>query len=141
MTDTQTQINGTCAAGFEPVRDAFAENFAQRGEIGASVAVAANGEQVVNLWAGWADPAKTRPWHEDTLTNVWSTTKAMTSLAAHILIDRGELDPDAPVASYWPEFAAGGKASIPVRDRKSTRLNSSHVRISYAVFCLKKKKK
>lgn len=115
MSDAETEIHGTCASGFEPVRDAFAENFAQRDEIGASVAVVAGGQHVVNLWAGWADPAKTRPWQRDTLTNVWSTTKAMTSLAAHILIDRGELDPDAPVARYWPEFAAGGKADIPVR--------------------------
>jgi CubicO group peptidase (beta-lactamase class C family) len=69
----------------------------------------------VNLWAGWADPDRTRAWQPDTLTNVWSTTKAMTSLCAHLLIDRGELDPDAPVARYWPEFAGGGKAAIPVR--------------------------
>jgi len=69
----------------------------------------------VNLWGGWADPGRTALWHEDTLTNVWSTTKAMTSLCAHLLIDRGELDPDAPVARYWPAFAAGGKAEIPVR--------------------------
>ena len=115
MSEGGTEIHGTCAAGYEPVREAFAENFAERDEIGASVAVAAGGETVVNLWAGWADPGRTREWQEDTLTNVWSTTKAMTSLCAHILIDRGELDQDAPVARYWPEFAAGGKAEIPVR--------------------------
>jgi CubicO group peptidase (beta-lactamase class C family) len=115
MSEVGTEIHGTCAAGFEPVRAAFAENFAERDEIGASVAVAVGGEPVVNLWAGWADPGRTREWREDTLTNVWSTTKAMTSLCAHVLIDRGELDQDAPVARYWPEFAAGGKAEIPVR--------------------------
>jgi len=115
MSEVQTGIHGTCAAGYEAVREAFAGNFAERGEIGASVAVAAGGEPVVNLWAGWADPGRTRGWQEDTLTNVWSTTKAMTSLCAHILIDRGELDQDAPVARYWPEFAAAGKAEIPVR--------------------------
>jgi CubicO group peptidase (beta-lactamase class C family) len=115
MSDVETEIHGTCAPGYEPVRDAFAANFAERGEIGASVAVVAAGEPVVELWAGWADPARTRPWSQDTLTNVWSTTKAMTSLCAHLLIDRGELDPDAPVARYWPEFAAAGKADIPVR--------------------------
>jgi CubicO group peptidase (beta-lactamase class C family) len=115
MSDTNFGINGTCAAGFEPVRDAFAANFAERDEIGASVAVAVRGEPVVNLWAGWADPGRTRAWQQDTLTNVWSTTKAMTSLCAHILIDRGELDPDVPVARYWPEFAAGGKSGILVR--------------------------
>ncbi len=115
MSDVGTGIHGTCAAGFDPVREAFAENFAERDEIGASVAVAAGGETVVDLWAGWADPGRTREWRPDTLTNVWSTTKAMTSLCAHILIDRGELDQDAPVARYWPEFAAGGKAEILVR--------------------------
>jgi CubicO group peptidase (beta-lactamase class C family) len=115
MSEVGTEIHGTCAAGYEPVREAFAENLAERDEIGASVAVAAGGETVVNLWAGWADPGRTREWQEDTLTNVWSTTKAMTSLCAHILIDRGELDQDAPVARYWPEFAAAGKAEIPVR--------------------------
>jgi CubicO group peptidase (beta-lactamase class C family) len=115
MNDGETEIHGTCASGYEPVREALAANFAQRDEIGASVAVVVAGQPVVNLWAGWADPARTRPWREDTLTNVWSTTKAMTSLAAHILMDHGELDPDAPVARYWPEFAAGGKADIPVR--------------------------
>jgi CubicO group peptidase (beta-lactamase class C family) len=115
VNDVETEIHGTCADRFEPVREAFAANFAERDEIGASVAVVAGGEPVVNLWAGWADPARTREWQQDTLTNVWSTTKAMTSLCAHILMDRGELDPDAPVARYWPEFAAGGKAEIPVR--------------------------
>jgi CubicO group peptidase (beta-lactamase class C family) len=110
-----TEIHGTCDDRFEPVREAFAANFAERGEIGASVAVVAGGEPVVNLWAGWADPGRTRAWQQDTLTNVWSTTKAMTSLCTHVLMDRGELDPDAPVARYWPEFAARGKADIPVR--------------------------
>jgi CubicO group peptidase (beta-lactamase class C family) len=110
----ETEIHGTCAPGYEPVQEAFAANFAERDEIGASVAVSVAGQPVVNIWAGWADPARTRPWQQDTLTNVWSTTKAMTSLAAHVLIDRGELDPDAPVARYWPEFAAAGKAGIPV---------------------------
>jgi CubicO group peptidase (beta-lactamase class C family) len=120
-TGTQTrepgdvQINGTVADGYEQVRDAFAANFAERGEIGASVAVVANGEPVVNLWAGWADPAGTQPWQAGTLTNVWSTTKAMTSLCVAILMDRAGLDPDTPVARYWPEFAAAGKADIPLR--------------------------
>jgi len=115
MGDELIEIHGTCVAAFEPVRQAFAANFAERGEIGASVAVVAGGEPVVDLWAGWADPARTRPWQQDTLMNVWSTTKAVTSLCAHLLIDRGELDPDAPVARYWPEFAQAGKGDIPVR--------------------------
>ncbi len=111
----RVEIHGTCAPSYEPVREAFAKNFADRGEIGAGVAVMAGGKPVVNLWGGWADPGRTRTWQQDTLTNVWSTTKAMTSLCAHILIDRGELDPDAPVARYWPEFAAAGKDAITVR--------------------------
>ncbi len=103
------------APGYEAVRDAFAGNFAARGELGAGVAVVAHGKPVVSLWAGWADEARTRPWQRDTLVHVWSTTKAMTALCVHILMDRGELDPDAPVARYWPEFAAAGKAGIPLR--------------------------
>jgi CubicO group peptidase (beta-lactamase class C family) len=87
MNDAQTEIHGACAPAFEPVRDAFARNLAERDEIGASVAVVANGEQVVNLWAGWADPARTRPWQQDTLTNVWSTTKTMTSPRKMAVID------------------------------------------------------
>ncbi|HEY1617758.1 MAG TPA: serine hydrolase domain-containing protein [Streptosporangiaceae bacterium] len=113
--DGQIEIHGSCAAGYEPVQAAFAANFTRPGEIGASVAVVSHGTPVVKLWAGWADPARTRPWQEDTLTNVWSTTKAMTSLCALKLVEAGELDPDAPVARYWPEFAAGGKGDIPVR--------------------------
>ncbi len=111
----RVEIRGTCADNYAAVREAFAANFTERGEIGASVAVVAGGEVVVNLWGGWSDPGRTRQWQRDTLTNVWSTTKAMTSLCAHILIDRGDLDPEAPVARYWPEFAAGGKDEITVR--------------------------
>ncbi|OKJ96282.1 serine hydrolase domain-containing protein [Amycolatopsis sp. CB00013] len=110
-----TEIHGDCAAGFEPVRAAFEENFAGRGEIGAAFSVTRHGETVVDLWAGWADPDRTTPWRADTLTNVWSTTKGMTALCAHHLADTGALDVDAPVAKYWPEFAAAGKQDIPVR--------------------------
>ena len=70
---------------------------------------------VVDLWGGWADEARTVPWTKNTITNVYSTTKCMTSLAALILVDRGELDLDATVAKYWPEFAANGKATIKAR--------------------------
>lgn len=108
-------IEGFVAPGWEPVRDAFEENFTARGELGAGVAVLAHGEQVVSLHGGWADEARTRPWQPDTLVHVWSTTKAMTAVCVHILMDRGELDLDAPVARYWPEFAAGGKADMPLR--------------------------
>src|SRR3954454_8233127 len=70
---------------------------------------------VVDLWGGWADEARTVPWAEDTITCVFSTTKTMAALAALVLVDRGELDLDAPVARYWPQFAANGKAGIKVR--------------------------
>ena len=85
--------------------------------ITASLAVAVNidGEMVADLWGGWADRARTVPWAEDTIANIFSTTKTMTALAALVLVDRGELDLDAAVARYWPEFAARGKAGIKVR--------------------------
>ena len=93
----------------------------------------AHGEPVVNLWAGWADPARTRPWQEDTLTNVWSTTKPMTSLCAHLLMDRVGLDMDQPVASYWPEFAAAGKGDIPLRWVMSHRSGLSGLTVPVTV--------
>ena len=108
-------VHGTCAPGFEPVRQAFEENFRDRGELGAAFAATRHGEVVADLWAGWTDPGRTTPWQADTLSNVWSTTKGMTAICAHRLADAGELDVDAPVAKYWPEFAAEGKADIPVR--------------------------
>lgn len=111
----QVEIHGSCLPGFEPVRAAFAANFADRDELGAAVAVVRGGQPVVDLWAGHADPERTRPWQPDTLTNVWSVTKAMTSICVHILMERAGLHPDTPVARYWPEFAAAGKADIPVR--------------------------
>jgi CubicO group peptidase (beta-lactamase class C family) len=85
------------------------------GDAGASVAVFVDGEPVVDVWGGFADPAREVPWQRDTITNVWSVTKTMTALSALILADRGELDPDAPVARYWPEFAAAGKEKVLVR--------------------------
>jgi CubicO group peptidase (beta-lactamase class C family) len=133
MSVTETEIQGICEAGYEPLRDAFVENFAERNEIGASIAVVAHGEPVVNLWAGWADTARTRLWQEDTLTNVWSTTKPMTALCAHLLMDRVGLDMDATVASYWPEFAAGGKGDIPLRWVMSHRSGLSGLTVPITV--------
>lgn len=108
-------VQGTCAPGFENVRTEFERNFTERGEVGAAFAVTLDGEFVVDLWGGHADAAATRPWERDTLVNVYSTSKGMTALCAHLLADRGELDLDAPVARYWPEFAQAGKADVPVR--------------------------
>ncbi|AKA05124.1 esterase [Streptomyces noursei ZPM] len=110
-----TTINGEVAAGFEPVREAFAANFDQHGDIGAAVCVYHDGRPVVDLWGGIADPDTGRPWQQDTLQLVYSATKGATATAAHLLAQRGELDLDAPVAKYWPEFAGNGKAEIPVR--------------------------
>jgi CubicO group peptidase (beta-lactamase class C family) len=107
--------DGLCAPRFAKVKDAFAKNFAVENEVGASFAATVNGEVVVDLWGGHADAARTRPWRRDTLANVWSTTKAMAAVCGHVLVDRGLLDLDAPVARYWPEFAAAGKQRIPVR--------------------------
>ena len=115
MNNHPTPLVGTCSARFEPLRELFAAKLASGEELGASVAVHIDGEMVVDLWGGWADEARTVPWGENTIANVFSTTKAMTSLAALVLVDRGELDLDATVARYWPEFAANGKAHVKVR--------------------------
>ena len=108
-------IHGECAPRFGKVREAFEANFAAGREVGASFAVVLRGEPVVDLWGGFADAARTRPWERDTIANVFSTTKAMAALCAHLLADRGRLDLDAPVAKLWPEFAAAGKHALPVR--------------------------
>ena len=115
MTDEDVEIDGFVAPGFEPVRDAFAANHAAGMELGSAVAVYQHGEAVVDLWAGVADPATGRPWAEDTLVLVYSTTKGATAACANLLAQRGVLDVDAPVARYWPEFAHAGKGAIPVR--------------------------
>jgi CubicO group peptidase (beta-lactamase class C family) len=109
------EIGGDTAPGFDGVRDAFAANLAGVQEIGAAVAVYLHGRKVVDLWGGIADPENGRPWERDTVAVVFSTTKGVTAACAHLLAERGELDLDAPVAEYWPEFAANGKEHIPVR--------------------------
>ncbi|MFD4691406.1 serine hydrolase domain-containing protein [Streptomyces sp. NPDC058463] len=114
-------FHGHCDDRFAAVRDAFAANFEERDELGAAVTVLVDGSPVVDLWGGWADKDRTRPWERDTVVNVWSTTKGPTALCAHILVDRGLLDLDTPVATYWPEFAAAGKESVPVRHLLSHR--------------------
>ena len=114
MSDHPTALGGTCSARFEPLRELFAAKLESGEDLGASLAFNIDGEVVVDLWGGWADEARTVPWTENTITNVFSTTKSMTSLAALVLVDRGELDLDA-TSPYWPEFAANGKAGIKVR--------------------------
>ncbi len=110
-----TEIHGSCDGRFSRVREAFAENFASRGEVGAGVCVRVGGRTVVDLWGGLGDARAAKPWTEDTLVMVFSATKGATAIAAHHLAARGALDIDAPVARYWPEFAAGGKSAVPVR--------------------------
>jgi len=109
------RIEGNCDPRFERVRAAFAENFEQRNEYGASVAVTLDGKPVVDIWAGHTDKQRTQPWTRDTIANVFSTTKGMTAICAHRLVDQGKLDLDAPVVRYWPEFAQAGKEKMPVR--------------------------
>ncbi|MEV6866613.1 serine hydrolase domain-containing protein [Streptosporangium subroseum] len=109
------EIGGNTAPGFEGVREAFAANLAGTQEVGAAVGVYLHGRKVVDLWGGIADPATGRRWERDTLQVVFSTTKGVTAACAHLLAQRGELDLDAPVAEYWPEFAVNGKDRIPVR--------------------------
>ena len=108
-------IHGRCSPRFERVKQAFEENFAERGDVGASVAVTLEGETVVDLWGGYRDRAATLPWEQDTIVNVYSTTKTMAALTLLLLADRGELDLHAPVKTYWPEFAANGKDKVEVR--------------------------
>jgi CubicO group peptidase (beta-lactamase class C family) len=108
-------ISGTVEPGYEGVRDAFATNFAEHGEVGAGFSLVVDGRTVVDLWGGVADAATGAAYTDDTLQLVFSTTKGATALCANLLAQRGELDVDAPVATYWPEFALGGKGDIPVR--------------------------
>src|SRR3984957_19638391 len=112
--NAMTEIHGFADKGFEKVRETFAGNFTNKGDIGASFCVTRHGETVIDLWGGYADAAKTKPWVKDTIINVYSTTKTMTALTVLILADRGLIDFAAPVAKYWPEFAANGKANIKV---------------------------
>jgi len=110
-----TELLGKCDDRFDAVRAALARNLDSGEELGASLVLDIDGEIVVDLWGGFRDEARTVPWSEQTITNVWSSTKTVTSLAALMLVDRGALDVDAPVARYWPEFAAQGKQDVLVR--------------------------
>ena len=110
-----SDIQGRTDPAFSRVADAFRESFASRGEVGAAVCVTLDGKPVVDLWGGTGDRRKNEPWRETTAVMVFSSTKGATALCAHLLALRGELDLDAPVARYWPEFAANGKETIPVR--------------------------
>jgi CubicO group peptidase (beta-lactamase class C family) len=110
------KAEGAVAPGFERVRDEFERNFAERGEVGAAFAAVRDGETVVDLWGGLADQAAQRAWQEDTLQLIFSGTKGVVAACLLMLIDRGLIDPNAPVARYWPEFAGAGKDDIRVSD-------------------------
>lgn len=107
-------VHGFVADKFSSMRDAFEANFADGADVGASCCATLEGETVVDLWGGFADEVKTKPWERNTIVAVHSTTKTMVALTALLLADRGELDFNAPVARYWPEFAANGKERIKV---------------------------
>lgn len=111
----RTNVEGHCDSAFNAVRDAFAQNFAERGEVGAAVCVIVDGRPVVDLVGGWADESASRPWQHDTIVDFYSAGKALIALMVLQLVDRGLLDLDQTVASVWPEFAEGGKHAATVR--------------------------
>jgi CubicO group peptidase (beta-lactamase class C family) len=125
--NTVVDVHGTVDPGFDRVAEAFAVNFAEQGEVGAACAVYVEGEPVVDIWGGMAEIDPPRPWERDTLVWVASSTKGVVAVCANQLIEQGRLDPDAPVAEYWPEFAAHGKASIPVKWALSHRAGLADV--------------
>jgi CubicO group peptidase (beta-lactamase class C family) len=115
--DGAVPIEGEVAAGFEPVREAFAANFQRGGdfgEVGAAIAVYRKGRCVVDLWSGFADRARTRPWTRETLVNVWSATKGATAAAVARLVDQGRLTYETPIAEVWPDFTEAGKGAVTV---------------------------
>lgn len=113
--ETSAGIHGFVKLGFEPVREAFAENFARRREIGAACCVYHKGKKVVDLWGGVRNIAMGDPWEEDTMALVYSATKGLSAMTLAIAHSRGWLDYDAPVCRYWAEFAQHGKEKITVR--------------------------
>ena len=108
-------VHGHCEPRFQAVRDVFEHNLREGLDLGASVAFTLDGEPVVDLWGGFLEFDREAEWERDTLVNVYSTTKGMTAICAHRLVEQGKLDLDAPVAAYWPEFAQAGKQELPVR--------------------------
>lgn len=113
---TEPTISGWCDPGFAAVRSEFTTNFRERGELGGAVCVFVGGRVVVNLTGGWRDSDRRQPWTADTLVNVFSVGKGLLAACAARLVGERRLDPDAPVARYWPEFGAAGKAEVTVRE-------------------------
>ncbi len=112
----QAPIHGTCDAAFHAVRDAFSNNFAEHGEIGASVCITVNGVKVVDLWGGYSEPGRTSLWQENQLVNAFSIGKGVTAVVAAQCVANGLITYETRVASIWPEFAVHGKEELTLRD-------------------------
>jgi CubicO group peptidase (beta-lactamase class C family) len=128
MSSPPAPIEGHCDPRFQAVRDAFALNFEQHGDVGASVCLRVGGNVVVELWGGYQDEARVRPWREDTLVNAYSVGKGVTALLALRLVEQGTLDLDAPVSELWPEYAVEGKEATTLRMLLSHRGGQPGVR-------------
>jgi CubicO group peptidase (beta-lactamase class C family) len=126
-------LQGWAEPGFGAVADTFAANFAERGDVGANATVYCHGRPVVDLWGGVADPTTGRPWTEETVANIFSCSKGLMATLVNILIQEGRLDPDQPVAAYWPEFAANGKGAITVRVLLSHQAGLAHIEGDYTL--------
>ena len=111
----KVEVHGLCEERYEPIKKVFEDNFKSGDDVGASLAITLEGKYVMDIWAGYSDEAQTHHWERDTIVNVYSTTKVMTALCVLMLVDRGQIDLDAPVANYWPEFAQEGKENLPIR--------------------------
>ncbi len=122
------EIQGQCAPGFERVKDTFAENFKSKGEVGAAFSAFRHGECIVDLWGGFRDKAKTEPWVQNTLANVWSTTKGPTAMCCARLVEAGKLSYTDKVATHWPEFGANGKQDVTVAQLLSHQAGLSGLR-------------
>ena len=123
-----TPVSGTCVERFSSVREAFRENFAERGEVGAGLSVIVDGETVVDLVGGWSDEASREPWTANTLVNFYSVGKALVATLLLQLVDAGTLDLDAPIASLWPEFAAYDKGGATIRHALTHRAGVPAIR-------------
>jgi CubicO group peptidase (beta-lactamase class C family) len=125
---TEAPIDGFCDLKFTALRDAFAENFASRGEPGAAIALSMDGRVVADLWGGWRNALRTEPWRRETLVNFFSVSKALCTICVLRLVERDRIDLDAPVARHWPEFAQAGKHAITLRQILSHRAGLPSVR-------------
>jgi CubicO group peptidase (beta-lactamase class C family) len=115
INDQDYPFHGTCDPAFEPVLEAFIENYRAENELGSAVAVVVDGWPVVDLWGGWRDEGRTMPWERDTIVCMMSVAKGVTAIAFNMLLDRGLVELDAPVSRYWPEFAQNGKEGVLIR--------------------------